>query len=87
MKPTPLSRDQVQEILGDIDDVTAARIIATDADLATLVRALHDVEQTFMFGEPSVAIPNDPTYIRVREVLLEMMVDDDDLAYVDYATD
>ena len=82
-----LSRAQVKDLLGDLDDVTTGRIIATRADLTTLVKALHDVEQSFILGERVSHAPADRAYNRVRSVLVELMNDDDELAYIDYATD
>jgi hypothetical protein len=86
MTTTPLSRDRVEAILGEVDDAVASRIIATRADEATLVKALHEVEQTVVLGEHADEPPSDPAYTQVRAVLVDLLVDDD-LEYIDHATD
>lgn len=84
---TPLSRDRINEILGEVDDVVAARIIATRADEATLVKALHEVEKSVVLGEAADEPPSDPAYTQVRAVLVDLLIEYEDLEYIDHATD
>lgn len=82
----PPSRERIRELLGDIDDLVAAQIVATGASEATLMKALDHVEHDIELGEASAEPQREPGFAEVYQLLVELLPDDE-LAYVDYATD
>jgi hypothetical protein len=79
---TPLTRDQVRHIVGDIDDFTLARILATQASEEDLREAISDVEHDLRFGERPASSPN-ATVSRLRTILSDVAVDDEEAMETD----
>jgi hypothetical protein len=50
-----MTRDEFIELLGEVDDLPAARILDTGATRAELVDALAEIERGTIEGEPASA--------------------------------
>jgi hypothetical protein len=72
---TRLNREQVIQHLGDVDDLTIARIVGTGANEADLVAAIRSVERELELGEPSPP-PAGTAAERVRLILYELAEED-----------
>jgi hypothetical protein len=73
------TRDEVLEVLGDVDDLIVERIIATGATTAEIGAALDAHEDARGFGEARLG-DDSPRVAAVREILDELLDDDEDEA-------
>jgi hypothetical protein len=72
---TRLNREQVIRHLGDVDDLTIARIVGTGASEADLVEAIRQVEREVELGAPSPPLEGTAA-ARVRLILYELAEDE-----------
>lgn len=73
------TRDDVVDLLGDVDDLIVERIIATGATTAEIGAALDTHEDARGFGEAR-QLDGSPRIAAVREILDELLDDDEDEA-------
>ena len=73
---TTVALSDVQQILGDIDPFTIQRIVQTGASLDEITEARSELEDERRCGEHRE--PSNPRVIEVREILEELIDEDDD---------
>jgi hypothetical protein len=76
--PAPASASDIQRLLGDVDPMIVARILATDASEDEIGEALGEVEDEAGFGEAPHE-PSSPRVAEVRAILDEMQVFEPDV--------
>ena len=70
-----VTRDDVVRVLGELDDLAIARIVATGASVAELEEAVAEVEfDTEVGGRPIE--PSSPRVVELRALLDEMLADE-----------
>jgi hypothetical protein len=70
MTPTSVSREEVADLLGDVDATVADRIAATGATVDELGAALDDLDQERRLG--ARRIPASAKIAELREILEEL---------------
>lgn len=76
--PVPASASDIQRLLGDVDPMIVARVLATNASADEIGEALRLVEDEAGFGEASHE-PSSPRVTEVRSILDEMHVFESDV--------
>jgi hypothetical protein len=69
---TRMTRQEVLEVLGELDELMVSRLIATGADTSTLLATLRGVEHEVRYGERLEPI-HTPEADQVREILYELL--------------
>jgi hypothetical protein len=67
-----LSREDVVRIVGDMDDLVVARIVATGATATELKEAVAEAEAALGLGEVAPE-PSSPRVARVRAILRDVL--------------
>ena len=70
------TREDVQAILGDLDDLVIERIVESGATSAEIAEALAGVEEAQRVGEQPM--PSSAKVVEVRAILQDLATDDDD---------
>jgi len=76
--PVPASASEIQRLLGDVEPMIVARVLATNASADEIGEALREVEDEAGFGEDPHE-PSSPRVAEVRAILDEMHVFETDV--------
>jgi hypothetical protein len=71
---TPATRDDVIELLGEVDDLVVERVVATGASVGEIGEALDSLEGEYRSGEGRVELS--PRVIEVRAILADVVEND-----------
>lgn len=74
MTGTSATRQDVEAVLGEIDDLAIERVLATGASIDEISEALAGLDSEQRLGEPYM--PSSPRVLEVRAVLDELSADD-----------
>ncbi len=77
MSSVSATHEDLEQILGDVDDLVIERIIDTNATLDEVVEALGALEDELRFGEHN-RIPSSHRVTAVRTVLEELIAGEPD---------
>jgi hypothetical protein len=76
--PSPsANKDEVRELLGEVDDLIIERIVDTGASIDEIAEALGGLVDEYGFGEQS-SMPSSTRVTEVRALLDEIVFEDDE---------
>ncbi len=71
------NKDEVRELLGEIDELIIERIVDTGASMDEIAEALGGLVDEYGFGEQSY-LPSSPRVAEVRTLLDEIVFEDEE---------
>jgi hypothetical protein len=80
----PATAADVQRLIGDLDPMIVARVLATNASVDEISEALRSVDAELSFGELPPHEPSSPRAAEVRAILDENSVFEDDFLFDEY---